>query len=145
MQPFLTIEGVTLATVLAFIVGGLRYSPLLFMNLWLKGKGMTATELPKRSKWYLFQTMVYAFIAHGCIATVLALVLDIAEPETMQVTLSLSALLAIGFIMSTRFIDMVYTIDGKHYDKKNQINFLVTSLYYVVIVLVMAATLFCVR
>ena len=115
------------------------------MNLWLKGKGLTVDTLPKRSKMYITQTMLYSFVAHGCIAAVLAIVLDITEPETLSIALSLSALLAIGFIVSTRFVDMVYTVDGSHYDKKNQVNFLITSLYYVAVILIITSVLFCFR
>lgn len=143
MQPFLTIEGVFLATLAAFVLGALWYSPLLFMNLWIKGKGLTPESLPKRSRTYMATTMTYSFIAHGCIAAVLAIVLEVTQPETLKIALSLSALLAIGFMVSARFIDMVYTVDGKHYDLKNQINFVVTSLYYIAVVLLMTTVLFC--
>lgn len=145
MEPYITFTGILSATLAAFILGALWYSPPLFMNLWLKGKGITAETLPKRSKRYIGVTMFYAFIAHACIATVLAVVLEITQPETMKVALSLSALLAVGFMVSTRFIDMVYTVDGKHYDVKNQINFAVNSLYYIAIVPLMASVLFFIR
>ncbi len=145
MEPYATFTGILLATCAAYVLGALWYSPLLFMNLWLKGKGVTAESLPKRSRLYMATIMSYAFIAHACIATVLAVVLEVTQPETMKVALSLSVLLAVGFMVSARFIDMVYTVEGKHYDLKNQINFVVTSLYYVAIVLLMAAVLFWVR
>lgn len=145
MEPYATFTGILLATCAAYVLGALWYSPLLFMNLWLKGKGVTVESLPKRSKLYMTTIMSYAFIAHACIATVLAVVLEVTQPETMKVALSLSALLAVGFMVSARFIDMVYTVEGKHYDLKNQTNFVITSLYYVAIVLLMAAVLFWVR
>ncbi len=145
MEPYITFTGIFLASLAAFVLGAFWYSPLLFMNLWLKGKGVTVESLPKRSKLYMTTIMSYAFIAHACIATVLAVVLEVTQPETMKVALSLSALLAVGFMVSARFIDMVYTVEGKHYDLKNQTNFVITSLYYVAIVLLMAAVLFWVR
>ncbi len=145
MTPYLTPEGVFLATLAAFILGALWYSPLLFLNAWVKGKGMTLASLPKRSPRYIMQTQTYSFIAHGCMAFVLAVIFDVTQVETLKVALSLGALLAFGFTTTTHFVALVYTLDGNHYDKKNQISFLIMSLYYIAAVVVMSAVLFLVR
>lgn len=145
MQSFLTIEGVFLATLAAFILGALWYSPLLFLNAWVKGKGLKPGELPKRSLGYILQTQGYSFVAHGCMAAVLAVIFDVTQVETLTVALSLGALIAFGFTTTTHFVALVYTMDGNHYDKKNQINFLIMSLYYVAAIVVMSAVLFFVQ
>ncbi len=145
MTSYLTLEGVFLATLAAFIFGALWYSPLLFLNAWIKGKGLKPGELPKRTTRYILQTQGYSFVAHGCMAAVLAVIFDITQVETLKVALSLGALLAFGFTTTTHFVALVYTMEGNHYDKKNQINFLIMSLYYVVAIVIMSAVLFFVR
>lgn len=108
------------------------------MNLWLQGKGITKDALPKRSRVYLVQTNVYSFIAHLCIALTLSVIFTLLSVNDAKTAVTLGVLLAFGFIVSSRFVDMLYTVDGVHYDKKNQSLFLVTSGYYIVTVAVMS-------
>lgn len=144
METFFTPTAIFLATIGAFITGALWYSPLLFMKAWLKGEGVTKEHLPKRSMLYMFRINVYSLIAHACIASVLALVFDLVQVESLTIAMSIAALLTLGLIVSSRFIDMLYTTQGTHYDFKSQIKFLVASGYYLVISVVISSILFCV-
>jgi hypothetical protein len=136
----MTISYITifLATCVGFLVGWAWYSPLMFMNLWLTGKGITKDKLPKRSSMYLVKTNLYSFIAHFCMSMTLAVLFSLLSVTSPFVAVSVGAMLAFGFIVSSRFVDMMYTVEGEHYDKRNQIHFLVNSSYYVVTVSVMA-------
>ncbi len=145
METFFTPLSIFVATCASFVVGAIWYSPLLFINAWMKGEGVTKNQLPKRSKSYMARIQLYSFIAHGAMASVLAVIFDLLRISSLRVAVSLGLLLALGFIITTRFIDMVYTIHGNHYDAKSQIKFLVSSGYYVVVVVVMSTALFLLR
>jgi uncharacterized membrane protein (DUF485 family) len=68
-------------------------------------------------------------------------VFTLLSVKDVKTAVTLGTLLAFGFIVSSRFVDMLYTVDGVHYDKKNQSLFLVTSGYYITTVAVMSYTL----
>ena len=142
MTLFFTPLPIALATVGAFLVGFLYYAPFLFQKLWLRGEGATKATVPKRSTTYLIRTNLYSLIAHGCIAAVTAFVFDLVEVNTLQIAVSLGVLMSLGFIVSTRFIDMVYTIQGSDYEAKNQIKFLVSSGYYITTMATISVILF---
>jgi hypothetical protein len=90
----------------------------------------------------MFAISAYSFIAHGALTTVLALVLEIFPASSYKVTLSLSLLIVFGFIITTKFIDMIYTPHGKHYDLPSQIKFLVSIGYYLFVVTIITSVLF---
>jgi Protein of unknown function (DUF1761) len=142
MQTFFTPMVIISATIAAFVVGSLWYSPILFLKPWLRGEGITKEQLPKRSTWYMISINLYSFVAHGAIASVLAIIFNLLTVSSMKVAVSLGLLLAFGFMVAPRFIDMIYTTNGKHYDVKSQIKFLVSSGYYLTIVAVISVTLF---
>ena len=142
METFLTPGSIFIATCAGFAIGALWYSPLLFIKAWMKGEGITKSQLPKRSARYMVQIQTYSFIAHGAMASVLAIIFDLLSISSLKLAISLSLLLAFGFIVTTRFVDMIYTIQGNHYDAKSQMKFLVSSGYYLVVSVVIAMTLF---
>ncbi len=142
MEIFFTPAHVFLATIAGFIVGTVWYSPVLFMNVWLKGEGTSKEKMPKRTSTYMIQVNVYSFIAHGAIASVLAILYDILGVRSATLAVIVGLLLTFGFIVTTRFIDMVYTPHGKHYELQSQIKFLVNSGYYLLVISVMSTVLF---
>ena len=141
-MQFFTPTIILIATVSGFVFGALWYSPLLFMKAWLMGEGITKNERPKRSKLYLAQINLYSFIAHGAIASVLALIFDLLQIASLKVAVSLGVLLALGLIVTTHYIDMLYTVDGVHWNRKSQIKFLVNSGYYICVVGIISSVLF---
>lgn len=142
METFLTPQGIIGATVAAFIFGSIYYSPFMFLNVWLKINNITKSGLPKRSKGYMIGVRLYSFLAHGAMAAVVALIFDVAGVTTLKMASSIGALLALGFIVTTRYIDMLYTLDDTHYSKRSQIKFLLNAGYYVLTVLIISCTLF---
>ena len=142
MQLFLTPLPVFLATLASFIFGGLWYSPVLFQKTWMKVQGITKDTMPKRSARYNFQINLYSFVAHGCMVAVLAVLFDLMEVATLTAAVALGAILAIGFIITTRYIDMLYTVDGTHWERRSQMKFLLSAGYYFGAVVVMSAVLF---
>ena len=142
MQTFLTPLTIFITTCASFAVGILWYSPFLFLKPWLKGEGLTLEKLPKREPLYLVQTHFYSFIAHGAIVFVLAVMFGLLAVSTIKAALSLGLLLAFGLIIAPKFIDMIYTTKGKHYESASQTKFLVASGYYLVVVSVISVSLF---
>ena len=144
-MQFFTPDVVFIGTCAGFIFGGLWFSPVLFMNAWLKGQGLTKHDMPKRSMTYMVQINVYSFTAHGAIASVIALLFDLLDISSLKVASALGALLAIGFVVTTRYIDMLYTTDGVHFGMKSQVKFLVNAGYYICVMTVMSVVMFLVK
>lgn len=142
MELFFTPTHVLAATIAGFLVGAVWFSPVLFMKAWLKGEGVTKDQMPKRTIAYMIQINLYSLIAHGAIASVLAVIFDVLAVNSLMLAVVIGLLLVFGFVVTTRFIDMVYTPKGKHYEMQSQIKFLVNAGYYLAVVAVMSAVLF---
>ncbi len=142
MELFFTPLHIFIATVTGFLVGVLWYSPVLFMKAYLRGEGSSKDQMPKRTSIYMLQINFYSFVAHGAIASVLAVIFDVLAVNSLKLAITLGLLIAFGFVVTTRFIDMVYTPRGKHYEAQSQIKFLVHSGYYLVMIASMSAVLF---
>jgi hypothetical protein len=142
MEPFFTSTGVFGATLLAYIFGALWYSPLLFQKAWLYGNKITKKDIPKRDRMYIFQISLYSFIAHACISSVLAVMFDLLLVNSLKVAVSLGLLLTFSFIVTTRYIDMLYTAEDTHSSKVPQVKFLVQAGYYLVAISIISAALF---
>lgn len=139
----ITITTVLIATTLGFLFGSIWYSPFLFQNAWLMGEGITKKEIPKRSKLYMIQINVYSFVAHFAIAGILAFMFELLQISSLKVSVSLGVLLTLGFIVTTHYIDMIYTVHGVHWERKNQVKFIINSGYYLCVVAIMSTALFC--
>lgn len=133
---------VVIATVFGFLLRSIWFSPILFMKAWLLGEGITKKQLPKRSKLYILQINLYSFIAHGALTSVIALMFDFVQVSSFKVALSLGLLLTFGFIITTQFIDMIYTTEGTHWNGKHQVKFLINSLYYICVTVLISTVLF---
>ncbi len=142
MITFFTPLSIFLATIAGFAVGIAWYSPYLFHKAWMKGEGLTKSKLPKRNNLYVAQVNFYALIAHGVIAIMLAFMFEILSIPSLLSAVSLGLLLTFGFVVTTRFMDMVYTTTDSHYEAQPQMKFLVGSGYYLVVSVVMSVVLF---
>ena len=142
MELFFTPLHVFAATLVAFIIGSLWYSPILFLKAYLLGEGLSKEHKQNLGALYMIQIQLYSFVAHGAIASVLALLFDIVGVTSLKLAISLGLLVTFGFVVTSRFVDMLYTPKGKHYEKQAQIKFLVSAGYYLTVVSVMSAVLF---
>lgn len=142
MITFFTVTPIVIATTISYLFGFLWYSPFLFLKSWLHANGLTKDSVPKRSRSYMASVSLYSLIAHGAMSSVLALVFDGIQVTSYMVAFSVGGLLAFGFIVTTRYIDMLYTLEGNHYSRPQQIKFLISSGYYLVTVLSMSGVLF---
>ncbi len=144
MELFFTPVHIFWATLAGFAVGMIWFSPVLFMKAWMKGEGITKDQLPKRTTLYTVQTHAYSFVAHGAMAAVLAVIFDVLAVGSLKLAIVLGLLLTFGFVVTTKFIEMVYSVHGKHYEARYQIRFLVNAGYYLVVAVVMSWVLFAV-
>lgn len=141
MELFFTPAHIFLATLAGFLVGMVWFSPILFMKAWMKGEGITKDQIPKRTTLYTIQTHVYSFVAHGAMASVLAVIFDVLAVNSISLAVVIGLLITFGFVVTTKFIEMVYVPHGKHYESRYQIRFLVNSGYYLLVAVVMSTVL----
>jgi hypothetical protein len=141
-MQFFTPTAIGIATIVGFLFGSVWFSPVLFLKGLLIGEGITKSELPKRSKLYILQVHMYSLIAHGVMASVLALMFDLLSISSLKVAISLGALFVFGFIVTKNFLDMVYSLHEEHWKKRLQVKFLVNSGYYIFMVSLMSLVLF---
>lgn len=141
MQFFIP-SSIAVATLVGFICGSIWFSPALFLKALFIGEGVLEKDIPKRSKLYIIQVTLYSLVAHGVIVSVLALMFDLLQVNSLKVAISVGLILTLGFIVSKNFMDMIYSLHKEHWKKKNQIKFLVNSGYYIVMIASVSATLF---
>ena len=142
MELFFTPLHVFAAALVAFIIGALWYSPIAFLKAYHIGEGLSKDHKQNLGVVYMLQIQVYSLVAHGAIAAVLAILFDIIGVASLKLAVSLGLFFAFGFIVTSRFVDMLHTTKGKHYEKQAQIKFLVSSGYYLTVVSAMSAVLF---
>jgi predicted transporter len=145
MITFFTPLTICVATFIGFICGFLWYSPMLFVKAWMRGEGITKETAPKRSPKELLVINLYSLVAHGAITLTLAVIYEVLAVSSLKVALALGLLLTFGFIVTTRFIDMIYTVHSKHYEARAQIKFLVSSGYYLFTVTIITSALMYMR
>jgi hypothetical protein len=142
MITFFTPEAVVLAASASFLTGFLWYSRFLFFKTWMKGEGISEDTLPKRTVYETLIISSYVFIAHCAIASVLAIMFELLAITSLAIALVLALLFVFGFIVTSRFIDMVYTPQEKYYGVQSQIKFLLGSGYYLGSIAVMTVVIF---
>ena len=86
---------VLVAAVIAMVLGGLWYSPVLFGNVWMKLQGFTEEELKKASPTV---PMLVSFITSLLEAVVLAALVIMTKTHTFGAGLHLGAMAGFGFI-----------------------------------------------
>ncbi len=118
------------AGLMFFLFGWLWYSPLLFMRWWLDGKNIVMEDMSKRGTRYSWQVMIYIFFVCIAMSAVLAFVIDVASLETFSQALSLSLVLALGFIGLKNFSDMLYSMPEAFWSIKAQKRFFVDTVFY---------------
>jgi|SRR3989344_1050084 len=137
--------GILVAGIAGYTIGMLWYSPALFMKPWLSGLGKTEDDLKKpteyRSKLYMMGLMIYTLIVCIVVAFALSSILNLIGAKTILETVGVSMLLCFGFIVTVKFTDMLYTLDGPHWGIRAQKLFFVNAGYYVVMFITMGIIL----
>ena len=121
---------VLVASVIAYIVGALWYSPVLFGNLWLKLNKVNNVKAHKMSS----ATIVSGFILTVIFNIVLAYVVQFSEVVGFFGGMSVGFLLWVGFIATTSFSSVLYL-------KKPLKLYWIDSLHYLVTMMLVAGIL----
>lgn len=141
--------GILLAAVAGYVIGMLWYSRTLFMKPWLAGLGKTEEEFLKpqehKTKKYIWSLMLYTFVVTVVIAFALDLFILLTGAATLLEVLQISMLLAFGFIVTTKFTDMLYTLDAPFWSIRAQKLFFVNTGYYIASFLTMGAILYFIK
>lgn len=93
---------VLVATIAAFVIGGVWYSPALFGKQWMKAVGLKENDAKKG----MAPTMIKSFIITFIMATTLA----IFTPAGLNEGLMVGAVLGIGIASMSSLNNMVYEL-----------------------------------
>jgi hypothetical protein len=128
---FLTPLAIVSAGVAAFLFGWIWYSPFLFKKWWLDGLSMKHDPLAERKKKYRFQVMAYTFFIGTIMSAVIAIILEVAQVESLKQSLALVTIISVGIVGLRNFSGMLYTTPETYYSVRAQKKFFVDSGYYV--------------
>ncbi len=111
------------ATVVAFVVGGLWYSPLLFGKMWMKEMKATDADIKKAKEKGMAKEYALQFVGTFLTAYVFAHVLAYAEAVHVNEALQGAFWMWLGFIVPLQIAAIAWTkkswtwfaIDGGHY------------------------------
>lgn len=138
--------GIIVAAIAGYTIGMVWYSPLLFMKPWLSALGKTEEELKKpqehKTKSYMTGLMLYTFFVTFAVAFALSSVLEFMGATSFIEVVGVSMLLCFGFIVTTKFTDMLYTLEGPHWGLRVQKLFFINTGYYVVTFFAMGVILY---
>lgn len=120
---------VLVATVLAFVLGGLWYSPMLFFKAWLDGAGLTEEDAQQGHPAKIYGgAFVMTFIA----ATLLAVV--IGSHKSLLVGLHWGLIVGLGWVATSFATNYLF-------ERRSLKLWLVNAGYNVVLFLVMGAVI----
>jgi hypothetical protein len=101
--PTVNISAVLLATVLSMGLGFLWFSPLLFGKKWMK-----LMKLSEKDSSNVGQSMVYELINTFVFVYVLAVLLEIVKPTTLQDALQFGFLLWLGLVVTMEMSAVIW-------------------------------------
>jgi Protein of unknown function (DUF1761) len=133
---------IIVASVLAFIFGAALYmSPV--GKPWLKAKAWVDNENPKwQSGSYMAKMYGTSFVLHILVAYVLNVFFLLFDVQTLMQSLQVAWLLCFGFVITTKFNDLVYTNTPPFWGRRAQTVFLTESVHYIGMFTIMAAVLY---
>lgn len=138
MFQYVNLWAVLAATIAAYIFGWLWYSPILFKKEWLHSLGRTMDDGLKSKKEQV-RTTVYGFIVNFIMAYGTAVFLALVIPDTFALSLEIGMLICFAFVITSRFIELLYESHEPHWSKKPQKLFLITVGYQLGNFLIMTA------
>lgn len=140
----MTILSIIIASVLGFVWGSVWYmSP--FGRAWRDAKPMDPKDDHTKysnSKKYMMNMFGTGFVITFLVAYVLEVFIMLSGMETLVGYLQVSLLACFGFVVTTKFSDLMYTNTPPFWGKRAQTVFIVDVVYYVVLFAILAATLY---
>jgi hypothetical protein len=118
---------ILVATVVAFLLGGLWFSPVLFANQWVAALGKTKEEMGKPGP-----AMAMSFLTTLITAISISILVHVLNALTMSGGVRLGLLLGIGIYATGTASDYAFT----NWPRKL---FLIQASYHVIMLVVMTA------
>lgn len=136
INPF----GIVIASVIGYAFCALWYSPYMFERVWLEGLDISSKDLEK-SKGYLAVATTYSLIIILLTTFTLSIFITLSQTETLLSKIQISTLLAVGFIVTTKFNDMLFSVREPFWSMRAQKLFFVESAYYVALFIIITFVL----
>lgn len=132
---------IIVASVLAFIFGAVWYmSPVGIA--WRNAKLHDESSEKYMNSNYMVKMFGMGFAITVVLAYVLDVFFQISGVQTLGEHMQLSMLLCFGFIITTKFTDLIYTNTAPFWGRRAQTVFLVDSGYYIGVVAIITAVLY---
>lgn len=133
---------VIIAAIAAFAFGAVWYmSPI--GKVWMNNKIWLDNENPRwRSGKYMAMMYSTSIVLTAVIAYVLDVIYQILGLATLSEHLHVTWLLCFGFVITTKFSDMIFTNTPPFFGKRAQIVFLIDAGYNIGIFTIMALVLY---
>jgi hypothetical protein len=101
---------VLVAAVVAFVLGGLWYSPLLFAKAWIRLHKITDEQMKEiQAKGGAGRAYATAFLSNFVVAMVLSLLLGATAASGLGDALCLAGLCWVGFVGTTGLVNTVFS------------------------------------
>lgn len=132
---YISLTEVIVGAIAAFVIGALWYSPVLFLNAWLKELKISKKDMEKSKKKGMVTEMIIAFLKTLVFAAVLALAIKAFKPYTLLAYIQVGLMLWLGFIATTM-------LDPVLWEKKSLNLYLINVSQHLVSVVVMSIIFF---
>jgi len=100
---------VLVAAAVAFLLGGLWYSPLLFAKAWIRLHKITDEQMKEIQAKGAGKQYATAFASNFVVATVLSLLLGVTAADGVPDGLCLAGLCWVGFVGTTGLVNTIFS------------------------------------
>ncbi len=130
---------VLIAAVVAYLVGWMWYSPILWQKPWMEARGDSGENWKTNGRKEMPKIMAYGFANTLMRSFAIVVFLTLVGVSTLMRSLQVALLLCFGFVVTVKFNDLLYTSRPPHWGKNAQIVFLVDIGYQIALFLIVAA------
>jgi hypothetical protein len=133
---------IILASIAGFVFGAAWYmSPI--GKVWMNNRTWADQENPKwRSGAYMARMYPTSLVITMVVAYVLNVIYTVLDVQTLAQYLQVAWLLCFGFVVTTKFNDMIYTNTPPFWGKRAQLVFLIDAGYNIGLYTVLATVLY---
>ena len=131
---FVNIWAVLVSAIVAFAIGAIWYSPLMFADVWMKLVGLTKKDMAEGQKKGYAHHYTVGFISQLAGAFTIAVVIAFVNPSTVWTGLAVGLLLWLGMIASS-YVEAVL------WEKKEWKHYFINTMYRLVTFLVISLIL----
>lgn len=141
MFEFINPIAVIVAAIASYLLGWAWYSPILWQKPWMEARGDDGSNWEKEGKKEMPKIMAYGLLNTFAISFVIAVFLAMTSVHSITEYLQVSLLLCFGFVVTTKFNDLIYTPTPPHWGRRAQMLFLIDIGYQIALFMLSAAIL----